>query len=75
MPLPAAGRLAIEIALHQRPDFGFGLRQRYDVGPGIQLALSVPADDLVLPERESLGVCLIHSRNVDIGLHSVDQAH
>ena len=54
MALPAPRRLAIEIALHERTDFGFGLRQRYDVGTSIQLPLCIPADDLVLPEGESL---------------------
>ena len=67
MALPAPCRLAIEIALHKRTDFRFGLRQRYDVGPCIQLPLCVPADDLVLPKRESLGVGLIHCGNTDIG--------
>jgi len=36
-----------EAALHQGADFGFGLRQGYDVSPRMQLLLSVAADDLV----------------------------
>ena len=66
MALSATRRLAIEIALHKRADFGFGLRQSYDVGPCIQLSLSVAADDLVLPKREPLGVGLIQSGNTNV---------
>jgi hypothetical protein len=65
MALPASRRLAVEIALHQRTNFCFGLRQRYDVGAGIQLPVCVSANYLVLPEREALGVGLIHRGNRD----------
>ncbi len=73
MALPATGRLAVEIALHKCTDFSFGLRQSHDVGAGIQLALSVTPDDLVLPDGKSSGVRLINSRNTNIGLSLADQ--
>ena len=75
MALSASSRLAIKIALHQRPDFCFGLRQSHDVSASIQLMLSVAADDPVLPEGKPFGVSLINSRNADIGFLLADRAH
>jgi len=67
MAFPAAGRLKIEVAIDQRSDFGFGLRQGYEVGTIIELAPGVTADYLVLPARESFGIGLINGRNTDVG--------
>src|SRR5271166_1163767 len=66
MPLAAMGGLSTEIALHQGMDFGFGLRQGQDVSPRIQLSLGVATDDLVLPQRDPLGVSLVYSGNTKI---------
>src|SRR2546427_3576842 len=67
MPFPATGRLAIEVALHQSTDLSLGLGQRQDVRPRVQLALSVPSDHFVLPERYSLGIGLVHRWDQEIG--------
>src|SRR5437667_11010745 len=69
MPFPATGRLAIEVALHPSSDLGFGLGQGHDVRPRVQLALSVPSDHFVLPERYSFGVGLVHRRDQKVGIH------
>jgi hypothetical protein len=59
--------LRLEVSFYERTDFCFGLSQRYYVGPRIQLALGVTADDLVLPERQTFGIPLIHCYNSDVG--------
>ena len=66
MALSASSRLATKIALHERPDFCFGLRQSHDVCAYVQLTLSVAADHPVLPKGQTVGVTLVNSRNAEI---------
>ena len=59
-------RLAIEIALYKRTDLCFRLGQGFNIGPRIQLPLCEPADNLVLPKRQTFGIALIHCGNMDV---------